>query len=180
MCEPRFLLSVLLLTLFPGTKPPIRDQRMGLKEQIGEEIKVAMKLPDKTRLETLRTLRAALMEKEIEKRGSGQPMSPEDETAVMMSAAKKRKESIDQFEKGGRPELADQEKRELAIISEYLPKQISPDEIVNVIDQVIRETDGSTAADFGKVMPQVMKQLKGKADGKLVQEMVRKRLAGTP
>jgi uncharacterized protein YqeY len=82
---------------------------MGLKEQIGNEIKAAMKMPDKTRLETLRTLRAALMEREIEKRGSGNSVTSEDEIAVMMSAAKKRKESIEAFEKGGRTELVEQE-----------------------------------------------------------------------
>lgn len=151
---------------------------MGLKDQIGTEIKSAMKLPDKTRLETLRTLRAVLMEKEIEKRGTGQPMTPDDELSVMISAAKKRKESIEQFEKGGRPELAEQERRELAIIEEYLPKQMSAGEISGIIEQIVTETGAASAADFGKVMPQVMKQLKGKADGKLIQEMVRKRLAG--
>ncbi len=151
---------------------------MGLKEQIGDQIKSAMKLPDKTRLETLRTLRAVLMEKEIEKRGSGQPVTPEDELAVMTSAAKKRKESIEQFEKGGRPELADQERRELAIIQEYLPKQLSAEEISRIIEQVVAQTGATSAADFGKVMPQVMKQLKGQADGKVIQDLVRKRLGG--
>lgn len=151
---------------------------MSLKEQISNEIKSAMKLPDKTRLETLRTLRAVLMEKEIEKRGTGQPLTPEDELAVMVTAAKKRKESIEQFEKGGRPELAEQERKELAIIQEYLPKQMSGEEIARVIDQIVAETGASTDADFGRVMPQVMKLLKGKADGRLIQEMVKKRLGG--
>ena len=151
---------------------------MGLKERFSEEIKAAMKMPDKTRLETLRTLRAALMEKEIEKRGSGQPVTPEDEMAVMSSAAKKRKESIEAFEKGGRAELVEQEKKELAIIQEYLPKQMSADDVAKVIEQVVAETGAGPAADFGKVMPLVMKQLKGKADGKLIQEMVKKRLGG--
>jgi hypothetical protein len=149
---------------------------MGLKEQISEEIKSAMKMPNKTRLETLRTLRAALMEREIEKRGSGQPVTPEDEVAVMMSAAKKRKESIEAFEKGGRTELVEQEKKELAIIQEYLPKQMSADDVGKVVEQIVAETGASAAADFGKVMSSVMKQLKGKADGKLIQEMVKKRL----
>jgi hypothetical protein len=149
---------------------------MGLKEQISEEIKSAMKMPDKTRLETLRTLRAALMEREIERRGSGQPVTPEDEVAVMMSAAKKRKESIEAFEKGGRTELVEQEKKELAIIQEYLPKQMSADDVGKVVEQIVAETGASAAADFGKVMSSVMKQLKGKADGKLIQEMVKKRL----
>lgn len=151
---------------------------MGLKEQISEQIKAAMKLPDKIKLETLRTLRAVLMEKEIELRGSGKTLTPEDEIAVMMSAAKKRKESIEAFEKGGRAELVEQEKKELAIIQEYLPKQMSIDDVSKVIDQIVVETGATAAADFGKVMPQVMKQLKGKADGKLIQEMVKKRLGG--
>ena len=156
----------------------LRKPPMGLKEQISNEIKIAMKLPDKTRLETLRTLRAVLMEREIEKRGTGQPVTPEDELAVMMTAAKKRKESIEQFEKGGRPELAEQERKELAIIQEYLPKQMPVEEISGVIDQIVAETGAASAADFGKVMPLVMKQLKGKADGKLIQEMVKLRLGG--
>ncbi len=149
---------------------------MGLKEQIAEQIKAAMKMPDKTRLETLRTLRAALMEREVEKRGTGQPMTMDDEVAVMVSAAKKRRESIEAFDKGGRPDLVEQEKKELAIIQDFLPKQASVEDVSAVIEQVVRETGAATAADFGKVMPVVMKQLKGKADGKLVQDMVRKRL----
>ena len=151
---------------------------MGLKEQIAEQMKTAMKMPDKTRLDTLRTLRAALMEKEVEKRGAHQEMTPEDDTAVMISAAKKRKESIEAFEKGGRMDLVEQEKKELAIIQEFLPKPMSTDDVAKIIDQVIKETGATGAADFGKVMPLVMKQLKGKADGKLIQEMVKQRLGG--
>jgi len=149
---------------------------MGLKEKISDDMKTAMKSGDKLRLETLRTLRAVLMEKEIEKRGSGSPMSAEDEIGVLMTAAKKRKESIEQFEKGGRMELVEQEGKELAIIQEYLPKQMSSEEIGKVIDEMAVQVGAASAADFGKLMPAVMKQLKGKADGKLVQEMVRKRL----
>jgi len=151
---------------------------MGLKEHIADQIKSAMKMPDKTRLETLRTLRAALLEKDVEKRGSRQEMTPEDDIAVMVSAAKKRKESIEAFEKGGRPDLVEQEKRELAIIQEFLPQPLAPEDIARTIEQVVAETGAASAADFGKVMPLVMKQLKGKADGKMIQEMVRKRLGG--
>lgn len=149
---------------------------MGLKEQISEHLKAAMKSGDKTRLETLRTLRAVLIEREIEKRGSGQPMSPDDEIAVVMSAAKKRRESIEQFENAGRLELAAQEKRELEIIQEYLPKQMSVEDVEKVVSQVIAETGAASAADFGKVMPAVMKQIKGKADGRLIQDTVKKKL----
>ena len=149
---------------------------MALKDTISDDLKAAMKSGDKIRLETLRTLRAVLMEREIEKRGSGNPVTAEDEIAVLMTAAKKRKESIEQFEKGGRMELAEQEQKELAIIQEYLPKQLSPQEIGMIIDEQAAQSGATGAADFGKLMPLVMKQLKGKADGKLVQDLVRKKL----
>jgi hypothetical protein len=150
---------------------------MSLKERISEDLKKAMKSGDKERLETLRTLRAALLEKEIELRTSGKPPSPEDETGVLTGAAKKRKESIEQFGKGGRQDLVDQETRELSIIQEYLPKQMSRDEVVSVLQQIIDETGAKGAQDFSKVMPLAMKQLKGKTDGKLVQELVKEMLA---
>lgn len=150
---------------------------MSLNERISEDLKKAMKSGDKVRLETLRTLRAALMEKEIELRTSGRPLSTEDETGVLTGAAKKRKESIEQFGKGGRQDLVDQETRELSIIQEYLPKQMSRDEVVSVLQQIINETGAKGAQDFSKVMPLAMRQLKGKTDGKLVQELVKEMLA---
>jgi uncharacterized protein YqeY len=149
---------------------------VALKEKISEDLKAAMKSGDKLRLETLRTLRAALMEKEIELRGSGKQVTPDDELATLMSAAKKRKESIEQFQAAGRMELVEQETAELKIIQEYSPKQIGEEEIKQVIEEVVKATGASSAADFGKVMPQVMKQLKGKADGRLIQELVKKRV----
>lgn len=152
---------------------------MALKDKISEDLKSAMKSGDKTRLETLRTMRAALMEKEIERRGSGKPVTPEDEIGVLTSAAKKRKESMELFLKGGRQDLVDQESKELAIIQEYLPKQMSEAEVRKIIQDVIVETGASSSADFGKVMPGVMKILKGKADGKLIQDLVKQSL-GAP
>ena len=149
---------------------------MTLKDRISEDLKTAMKSGDKLRLETLRTLRAALMEREIEKRGGGPGMTPDDEVGVLTSAAKKRKESIESFAKGGRQDLVDQETKELEIIREYLPKQLTPEEVEQVITTIMAETGSSTAADFGKVMPAVMKELKGKVDGRLVQELVKKKL----
>ena len=149
---------------------------MNLRQQIAADLTKAMKAGQKIRLETLRTLRAALMEKEIEKRGSGKEMSPEDELAVLSTAAKKRRESIDQFRQGGRMDLVEQEEQELAIITEYLPKQLSTEEIQAVIKTTIDATGASSPSDFGKVMPLVMKAVKGKADGRTVQEMVKKAL----
>jgi len=151
---------------------------MALKEKISEDLKAAMKSGQKLRLETLRTMRAALMEKEIELRGSGKQVSPDDETATLMSAAKKRKESIEQFQAAGRTDLVEQESAELKIIQEYLPAQMGESEIVTVIEEIVMATGAVGAGDFSKVMPQVMKQLKGKADGKIIQELVKKRLGG--
>jgi len=150
---------------------------MSLQDQISADLKSAMKSGDTLRLQTLRTLRAALLEKTIERRGSGATMTPEDEIGVLLSAAKRRRESIEQFAKGGRQDLVDQETHELAIIQEYLPKQMGREEIQQIIQAIITETGAHAAADFGKVMPVAMKQLKGKADGKVVQELVKELLA---
>lgn len=151
---------------------------MTLRERISGDLKTAMKGGDRVRLETLRTLRAALLEKEIERRG-GPEMTSEDEIGVLLSAAKKRKESIEMFGKGGRTDLVESEEQELAIIQEYLPKQMTQDELLQVVRKVIAETGASGAADFGRVMPLVMKQVKGKADGKLVQEIVKTTLSAS-
>ena len=152
---------------------------MGLKEQLVSDIQRCMKGNDKLRLETLRSLRAALMEKEIEKRGSGSPVGPDDELAVLNAAAKKRRESIEMFAQGGRTDLVQQETAELAIVQEYLPAQMSADEIGEVIRSAVAAAGASGMSDFGKVMPAVMKAVKGRADGKAVQELVRKMLGAS-
>jgi uncharacterized protein len=149
---------------------------MGLIDKISEDLKQAMKTGDKIRLETLRTIRAGLLEKQVEKRPTG-GMTPEDEMSVVISSSKKRKESIEVFRNAGRNDLADQEQKELEIIQEYLPKQLSPNEVEEIVKVKINEVGATNGKDFGKVMPAVMKELKGKADGKLIQETV-KRLLG--
>lgn len=151
---------------------------MEFMKRISADMKLAMKSGEKLRLETLRTLRAALMEREIEKRGTGHDMGSDDEIGVLMTAVKKRRESIEQFQKGGRADLVDQEQRELAIIQEYLPKQLTEEEVRAIIEEIVVQTGGAGPSDFGKVMPLVMKQVKGRADGRQVQEFVRKRLGG--
>jgi uncharacterized protein YqeY len=148
---------------------------MNLRERISQDLKTAMKSGDRIRLETLRTMRAVLLEKEIEKRG-GPGMTAEDEVATLTSAAKKRKESIELFTQGGRPELAHQEELELAIIQEYLPRQLTVEEVAGVIRDAVEQTGASGPADFARVMPLVMKQVRGKADGKVVQDLVKKAL----
>jgi uncharacterized protein len=148
---------------------------MTLLEKVAEDMKVAMKSRQQLRLETLRTIRAVLLEKQVEKRPSG-GMTPEDEVAVLISAAKKRKESITIFRDNGRDDLADQETKELEIIQEYLPKQLTEEEISDFVKKVIADVGAASAKDFGKVMPVVMKELKGKADGKIIQDTVKKLL----
>ncbi len=148
---------------------------MALLEKIADDMKVAMKAGEKLRLETLRTIRAGLLEKQVEKRPSG-GMTPEDEIVVLNSALKKRKEAIAIYRQHGRNDLADQEEQELSIIQEYLPKQLTLQEVEEFVRATIRSVGAASSKDFGKVMPVVMKELKGKADGKAVQETVKKML----
>ncbi len=148
---------------------------MALIDKIGDDLKAALKAGQKVRLETLRTVRAALLEKQVEKRPSG-GMTEEDEITVLLAASKKRKEAIEIYRQHGRDDLADTEQLELSIIQEYLPKQMTPEEIESVIRQIINETGAAGPASFSKVMPLAMKELKGKCDGKLVQQTVKQLL----
>lgn len=150
---------------------------MGLIDKIGEDLKAAMKSGAKLRLETLRTIRAGLLEKQVEKRPAG-GMTGEDEIVVLIAAAKKRKEAIEIYRQNGRDDLADTEQKELEIIQEYLPKQMSASEVETIVKRILTETGLSSPGDFGKVMPLAMKELKGKCDGKMVQETVKRLLGG--
>ena len=148
---------------------------MGLKEKINEDLKSAMKSGDKVRLETIRMLRAQVLE--FDKSGTGREMSEDDDMKILLSAVKKRKESIDLYEKAGRSELAAVEKKEIEIIQEYLPKQMDPVEAEKIITRIISDSGAVSSKDLGKVMPAVMKELKGKIDGKIINEIVKQKLA---
>ncbi len=151
---------------------------MSLYENILSDLKTAMKQGDKDRLRVLRSLKAKLLEKEISERKGGEgSLSDEQATEVLMKAAKQRKESIEQFEQGGRDDLAEKEKQELEIIEDYLPEMLSEDEIRDVVRQKIDETGAESMADMGKVMGAAMPQLKGKADGALVSKVVKEELS---
>ena len=149
---------------------------MTLTQQISEDIKTAMKSGDKLKLETLRTVRAQMIE--MTKRGTGTVLTPEEEVTALLASAKKRKEAIDIYRQAGREDLAHQEEQELAIINTYLPKQMSREEAEAVVVGIIAQTGATTQKDFGKVMPLAMKELKGKIDGKAVQEIVKQKLGG--
>jgi uncharacterized protein YqeY len=145
---------------------------MSMLDLISKDMQVALKAGEKTKLETLRMIRASLLEKQVEKRPSG-GMTPEDEVQVLISSAKKRKESIEVYRANGRNDLADQEALDLEIVQSYLPKQLSEEEIRHCIQTIISQTGAAGARDFSKVMPAAMKELKGKADGKIVQNLVK-------
>ncbi len=151
---------------------------MALKEQILEDLKTAMKAKEKDRLQVLRSLKAKLQEKEIAERKDGEATLTEEQAiAVLMKAAKQRKESITQFEEGGREDLAEKEKVELEIIEEYLPKMLTEDEVREVVSKKIRDLGAEGPQDMGKVMGPIMGMLKGKADGGLVSKVVKEELS---
>jgi uncharacterized protein len=150
---------------------------MSLIDRVGEGIKTAMKAKDKVRLETLRSIKKVLLEKEVSVRPSGQTeLNETQEIEALSQVAKQRRDSIEQYQKANRDDLAQQEALELTIIEEFLPKQLSDEEIVQVIDGIIAQVGAASAKDMGKVMGPAMQQLKGKADGKKVQEWVKARL----
>jgi uncharacterized protein len=152
---------------------------MALKDQITAEIKAAMKAQEPLRLETLRSIKKALLEKEITIRPTGRTeLNEAEEIEALAQQAKQRRDSVEQYQQAGRPDLADKEAQELAIIETYLPQQLSEAEIAVVIEQIVQQVGATSAKDLGKVMGPAMKQLKGKADGQKVQAMVKAKLMG--
>ncbi len=143
---------------------------MKLKDKINEDLKSAMKNKEQVRLQTIRSIRASILE--FEKSGSGKEMTSDDELKILTQAAKKRQESIEQFKNAGRNELAEKEEAELKIIQEYLPKQLTPEEVLEEVKKIAVEVGASSKADFPKLMPAAIKALKGKADGKAVKGAV--------
>lgn len=150
---------------------------MPLIDRITDDIKTAMKAKDKVRLETFRSIKKVLLEKEVSLRPIGQTaLTPEQDMEVLVQLAKQRRDSIAQYTQANRLDLAEAEALELAIIEEFLPQQLSDEEIMAVIDALIEKTGATSAKDMGKVMGPAMQQLKGKADGKKVQDAVKARL----
>jgi len=143
---------------------------MSLSEKINLDLKVAMKSGDKTRLSVVRSIRALILE--FEKSGANKELTSDDEIKMLSTAAKKRKDSIEQFRNAGRNDLADSEETELKILMEYLPKQMDESAIKIEVLRIATEIGAKTKEDFPKLMPLVMKELKGKADGKLVKSIV--------
>ena len=151
---------------------------MSLKTRISDDIKAAMKAKDKLRLETVRSVKKVILEKESAVRPSGQDeLTETQELEILTQLAKQRKDAIEQYQKAGRDDLADQEAQELAIIEEYLPQPLTDAEVEAIIDGLIASTGAISAKDMGKVMGPAMQQLKGRADGAKVQAMVKGKLS---
>ena len=150
---------------------------MSLNDQLAEDLKQAMKAKDAVRLRTIRSLRAAIKEKEIAERHGGEAHLADDVyLAVLQKQAKQRRDAIEQFEQAGRDDLVAKEREELDIIEAYLPKQLGDDEIRSVVEAVVAATGASSMRDMGKVMGAAMQQLKGRADGRRINEIARELL----
>lgn len=149
---------------------------MSLRQQIDNDIKTAMLAKNKEELTALRSVKSLILLAETEKGSSGE-ISLDVENKLLMKAAKQRKESAEIFQKEGREDLAKKELFELEVISRYLPKQLSEDEVSTELKKVIEQVGAKGPQDMGKVMGIATKQLAGKADGKLISEIVKKLLA---
>lgn len=151
---------------------------MSLYETILADLKKAMLAKDKDRTQVLRSIKAALLEKEISERKGGEAkLSEEQVVQVLMKAAKQRKDSISQFSDAGRDDLVATEQKELEVIESYLPKMMSEKEISDIVDSVIVSVGATSLQDMGKIMGAVMPKVKGKADGALVNKIVKEKLS---
>ena len=148
---------------------------MGLKERLLQDMKEAMRAKDKVRLSTIRMINSLIKNAEIDKRGE---LTDDEIVQLLMKYAKQRREAIELYEKGGRQDLVEKEKAELAIVESYLPKQLSEEEIRELVREAIEAVGASSPKDLGKLMQYVMPKVKGRAEGSLVNKIVREELSG--
>ena len=147
---------------------------MSLKERIVNDLTAALKAQQAARLSTLRMVKAALMNREIEK---GAPLTDEELTKLLQSLVKQRRDSVEQYEKGKREDLAAKERAEIAVIEEYLPRAATREEIEQAVAEAIEETGATSMKEMGAVMKAAMSRLAGRnADGRMVNDVVRKKL----
>ena len=146
---------------------------MSLFKKIQNDMYTAMKAGEKESTNTLRITLAKLKDKQIEKRGD---LTEEEVIKIIQTLVKQRKESIELYVQGGRNELADIEKNEIALLKKYLPQMISENDIKNIVETVINEVGATSMSDMGKIMPEVMKRGKGLIDGRVAQKFVQESL----
>ncbi|MBI4400782.1 MAG: GatB/YqeY domain-containing protein [Nitrospirae bacterium] len=147
---------------------------MSLRDRLSEDLKQAMKAKDQLRMDVIRMIKAAILNKEIELK---KDLDDAEMSRVMTALVKQRREAVEQYQKAKREDLAGKELKEIAIIEGYLPKALSPEEITQVVELVIRETGAATMKDMGNVMKAVMARLAGQTvDGKQISDLVRAKL----
>ncbi len=147
---------------------------MDLKGRLGEDLKASLRSGDKLRVSVIRLLSALIKNREVEKRG---PLSDAEVIQAISASCKQRQDSIEQYRRGGRQDLADKESAELAILQSYLPAPLSPQEIQAMIQAAIQESQATSVKEMGKVMGLLMPRVTGRADGKVVSNLVREALS---
>ena len=152
----------------------------GLRERIEDELKLAIRSQDRRRMATLRLIAAAIKDRDIQARGTGRDDTPTeaDLQALLMKMIKQRRESAEMYEKGGRPDLAAQEREEIAIIEEFLPRQMTDEEIAAAVDETIAETGAESLKDIGRVMGALKGKYAGRMDMGRASRLVKERLGG--
>ncbi|MFT8362089.1 MAG: GatB/YqeY domain-containing protein [Sporolactobacillus sp.] len=146
---------------------------MNLIDRLTTDMKDAMKAREKARLSVIRMLKTALHNESIK---TGNQLSDEEALAVLTRELKQRKDSLQEFENAGRQDLVDEVSNEIAIVQSYLPEQLSEDDVQSIVDETISEVGAATKADIGKVMKAIMPKVKGRADGSLINRLVRSKL----
>ena len=142
--------------------------------QLQEELKIAMKAEERAKMIGLRNIIGKIKAAQIDK---GESLTDEESLKILKTAAKQLKESIDQYQKGGRDDLAEKEAFELSLLEKYLPEQLSEEQIREIVKNIVKNTGAGSMQDMGKVMGATMKELAGSADGKIVQKIVKEELS---
>lgn len=147
---------------------------MSLLDRLNDDMKQAMRDKDKKKLSVIRMTKAALQNESI---NSGLPLTEDDELTILSREVKQRKESLHEFEQAGRGDLVEKINHELAILKQYMPEQLTEEEVAEIVKKAIADVQASSKSDMGKVMSAVMPKVKGKADGSLVNKLVREHLS---
>ncbi|OSX55072.1 GatB/YqeY domain-containing protein [Anoxybacillus ayderensis] len=147
---------------------------MSLLERLNNDMKQAMKNKEKDKLSVIRMVKSALQNEAIK---LGKTLTEDEELTVLSRELKQRKDSLQEFEKAGRTDLVNKVKEEITVLELYMPKQLSEEELVQIVKETIAEVGASSKADMGKVMGAIMPKVKGKADGSLVNKLVQQHLS---
>lgn len=147
---------------------------MSILDQLNEDMKAAMKAKEKERLSTIRMIKAAIQNEEIDK---GRELTPDEEIAIVSREKKQRMDSYEEFAKAGRSDLITNLEKELEIVTEYLPEQLSDDEVREIVKETIEEVGAESMQDMGKVMTTIMPKVSGAADGSKINQLVKEELS---